>query len=683
MQAWKHRCVGGGAVAGTWLAIGLAVAGPAATATPLVDTVRLIADSADEGNRAPSAQTFRIDQAGTYTIKLTDLMTPSPLAALSVAVANSAGTVASLSGPGAITSKDVPLSVGTYTVQPLASAIGGGAGAFTVTVTPPGGASTIYQNNWPVIAPPAAQPNGQSTLQTGFSPRESGSYLLSVTDRNFPAALSALSLLLLDHATGNPLCSLTLPGTLTSCTVTLTAGQSYDVAVVAQGAGPRLKGLYSLKLIGGTSGSTVALAQTLPVGGLQPAQHFNLAAAATVAVRLSDLRFPAPLVAINALAVQGGDVQQSFSAPGTANLAAAAGEVDLFVDAQADSSVAQGAYSIYATNGGAALLDAMVPVVDAAHVAYSFSRQIAAGGDYQWDLTDFAVPGPLTGLSAVVEQNGAALASATGTSSSIVTGVQTGQVNVLAFTANTAGNSGLFGIDLRGTAAQGTVLETTQGVGAGFQSETATITSATGKYALQFTDLGYPNALGQVWLIATQGKSVVWTASTTGKSVFSVPQAGNLVISVLAQVNSTSHYGLYGMTVAAVPPAPVVTLTPSAGAVTAGDHATLTWSATDAASCTASGGWSGTLPVTGSQDVGALSATSTFSLSCTGDGGQGLASAQVTVSPAPVKSGGGGAIGAEVLALLLGGLALTLKSRARTGSTRTATPPAAAARVGH
>jgi len=78
-------------------------------------------------------------------------------------------------------------------------------------------------------------------------------------------------------------------------------------------------------------------------------------------------------------------------------------------------------------------------------------------------------------------------------------------------------------------------------------------------------------------------------------------------------------------------PAPTVTLSANPGTVSPGAAATLNWNATDATSCTASGGWSGVLGTSGSQNTGSLSATSTYSLNCTGTGGSTRRDVTVTV----------------------------------------------------
>jgi hypothetical protein len=66
--------------------------------------------------------------------------------------------------------------------------------------------------------------------------------------------------------------------------------------------------------------------------------------------------------------------------------------------------------------------------------------------------------------------------------------------------------------------------------------------------------------------------------------------------------------------------------------VSNGGSSTVTWSTTNATSCTASGGWSGSRATSGSVSTGALSATTTFTLNCSGAGGSTSKSATVTVS---------------------------------------------------
>ena len=85
------------------------------------------------------------------------------------------------------------------------------------------------------------------------------------------------------------------------------------------------------------------------------------------------------------------------------------------------------------------------------------------------------------------------------------------------------------------------------------------------------------------------------------------------------------------VTVTSNPP-PTVTLSASPTSVASGGASTLSWSSTNATSCSASGGWTGSKTTSGSQSTGALSVTTSYTLTCTGPGGSANASATVTVS---------------------------------------------------
>ncbi len=81
-------------------------------------------------------------------------------------------------------------------------------------------------------------------------------------------------------------------------------------------------------------------------------------------------------------------------------------------------------------------------------------------------------------------------------------------------------------------------------------------------------------------------------------------------------------------------PAPVTTISASATTIDLGQSTTLNWSATDANSCTASGDWSGSRAVSGSELV-SPTATSSYTLTCDGDGGSHADSVTVTVNQPP------------------------------------------------
>jgi hypothetical protein len=80
--------------------------------------------------------------------------------------------------------------------------------------------------------------------------------------------------------------------------------------------------------------------------------------------------------------------------------------------------------------------------------------------------------------------------------------------------------------------------------------------------------------------------------------------------------------------------APTVKISASPSSVSSGSSSTLTWSSTNATACSAAGGWSGAKSFSGSQSTGALKASTTYSLTCTGSGGSTTQSATVTVKSA-------------------------------------------------
>jgi hypothetical protein len=79
---------------------------------------------------------------------------------------------------------------------------------------------------------------------------------------------------------------------------------------------------------------------------------------------------------------------------------------------------------------------------------------------------------------------------------------------------------------------------------------------------------------------------------------------------------------------------PTVTLSASPTTITSGGSATLTWSSTNATTCTASGAWSGTKAISGTQVV-SPTVTSTYTLTCTGTGGSVVQSTTVTFTTVP------------------------------------------------
>jgi hypothetical protein len=122
------------------------------------------------------------------------------------------------------------------------------------------------------------------------------------------------------------------------------------------------------------------------------------------------------------------------------------------------------------------------------------------------------------------------------------------------------------------------------------------------------------------------------TKATTGSE-----SVGPLTASTMFTLTCSGTGGSADQTVvvnvdaAAPPPAPTVSLTASPTSIVSGDSTVLTWSSTDATSCEASDAWSGSKSTFGSETLGGLMVTSTFTLTCSGDGGSSSRSVTVMV----------------------------------------------------
>src|SRR5258706_49184 len=93
---------------------------------------------------------------------------------------------------------------------------------------------------------------------------------------------------------------------------------------------------------------------------------------------------------------------------------------------------------------------------------------------------------------------------------------------------------------------------------------------------------------------------------------------------------NTSPAGAASSPPSAASPAPAITLGTTPNTVVMGR--TLVGCGTGATACTASDGWSGSVATSGTQSMDAITATKTYTLSCTGTGGSAAQSATVTVT---------------------------------------------------
>jgi hypothetical protein len=113
-------------------------------------------------------------------------------------------------------------------------------------------------------------------------------------------------------------------------------------------------------------------------------------------------------------------------------------------------------------------------------------------------------------------------------------------------------------------------------------------------------------------------------SSTSTSSNTNTNTSGTTSVSVSTTVNA--------------PPAPTVNISASPSSLPYDGSTTLNWSSDNTSDCTASGDWSGSKVVSGSQTISALTTNSSFSLFCSGPGGSVSDSVSITVAAPPVPT---------------------------------------------
>ena len=703
------------------LIAGLAACGGALAQTALVTTTHTVV-AADEPQAVE--QTFTIPTAGTYSVTLTDLgaeLSPSaPLASVAMAVTQGtalAGTPTSVTAPGTAI-KISPTAATTYTVHVvgLPNTTVAGSGPFEVDVTDSSGNivtdSSGNKLSWiDTLSPPATQPSGVGILSGTFTVSTSEVYTVSMADLynstanlQFAAPLENPGLIVVDATTGTVVAMLSAFGS-TQTLQALSPGDTYRIVAYAQqSAAPG--GLFGVSV--GTAGSQV-YGGVQPVGSVTLLQtsvsgtektSFSLAATGAT-LTLNNLAFPSVTLASAGAALVDASAQQvvaavtttgsvNYSAPSTSDA------YQVYAYATPDTTVQEGAYTVTVQQGTAFPFSTAQAVISSSNSSttseFNLDIDIPSSGTYALTLTDFGYPDPLSAAALGVIQNGQ-LVNAISSASNFTATLSQGPATILAFGSEGApqGQStvgpGLMGIDLGPSAGGTPVLDVTEGVGAGFSSSSFTTTSAE-EVGGTVADLGFPAALQSLNVAVTSGTTLIGDISAP-ESNGSIPQfmtTANTTydVTVLAQpaassstTSQTEEAGTYAM---GMYPSPVVTLSASSSTITSGGTVSLSWTATNATSCTASAsptnsGWTGSeSPGGGPVTTAALTATTDFSLSCTGGGGTGSASVTVTVSAASSGGhGGGGSLDPELLLALAAILALrasasrSAAARARSG----------------
>ena len=664
----------------------------AQTSQPLVNVVHTVAAATQA---VPVEETFNITTAGTYQVTLTDLgalqmPTPVPLVSATLAITSGNKVVGTpLVATSGSTSWNMTFSAtpGTYMIHvvgTLSTASGAAAipgyGSIGMLVTNTANNAQVGAFSGVLALPATGAASNVGTLNDSFSVSAAGSYQVTLTDLQLPTALTTLTLAMLAQGSSTLLANLSTgaaPNPLVAtATVSLQPGTVYQIVAGGE-SGAVNAGLYGVN-VSPAGGGTPVYTNTIPVGAVISVGKPALTAA-SYTLSFADLAYPTTLSQAAAAVTLNGQSVAQLSATGTSSpFNASATPYQVFA-LGLPASGGQGSYtlSVQPVNGTPVLNIARAVSDPTSSIsAYSFDSTTTSEA-YTLDLADFGYPASFTSIQAAAVQAGAILPGSSNNSTtnslsgsgSLAITPTAGPISLLVFAqpapAATAGaaSAGLFGIDLTETGAGAPAFQTSQGVGQLFSVQTATVSTG-GAYQAVVTDLGFPANFANLAVIVTRGTSKIGSIFGGGTLPFNAT-GGDYLINFVAQPSSTAQAGTYSIVVGAAPAAAAVTLQTSATSVSSGGTVTLTWSTQNTSSCTASsspaGAWSGSVAASGMATSAALTAATTFTLTCVGTDGT-SPTQTVTVNVASSSSGGGshggGSIGTDVLAVLLGLLVL-------------------------
>ncbi len=485
-----------------------------------------------------------------------------------------------------------------------------------------------------------------------------GSYTFTYADVQFPVALHVPPTLALFQGST----AIAVPIPASPAAITLGAG-TYTLLAFAQADPVAQAGLYGIVVSG--PGLVAPLVNSVyPVGLFAPASQVSNSSAQSVALTVTDFTFPTALAGARAVVTEGGTLLGSASAgAGASSFMAPAGVLQVWSEGTAGTGA--GTYEVDLTANSVSLLQSVAGVNGGGALAYGFvTPKPLAAGSYQVTANDFEFPSALSSLQFAVAQNGAVLKQQTGAGSLAFT-ASAGPVVLLVAATPVTGGYGLVDVNIQtsGTSPQ-LEYDQIQPVGASLPFTPQPISIGTsGHYVVTLADLQFPAQFGTLALIGTSNGAVLGKVYAGGTFDLAATP-GNYQFFIVALPAAKQQYGLYGLQVLDAPP--TVTLTASPTSVVAGSSTTLSWTATNSATCTGSGG-----TFTGNQAAGTgsamvtVAATTTYMLSCTGPGGSAENSVTVTATAAPPPSSGGGGGGGGIGAPILGMLGLLVLGRLR------------------
>lgn len=620
---------------------------------PLLNEIRTIATDSE-----PVEKSFEIPADGEYTLTLTDFAFPEGLDAIRLAVTRGSTVVTTLSAPAV--NQRFTTTAGTHVLRVVG--IPSSSGSFGVEVKAVSGSSTPLQFAGALGLTTQAV-DGRGLVASTFTTPAAGNYTVKLSDLQLPRALETLTLAI--TRPGSPdVFTMTAAGTQTFA---LQAGE-YRIYAVGQAVAGETAGLFAVD-VRAASTSAIVFTQAMPIGEVVSLGTATTGAGAHT-LTLTDFAFPVALTLSGAVIARDSTVAARLPTPGDISFTASAGSYSIYGYAVAAPTPASGSFGVeLRPQGGAAVFSAAKTVggTVGGTPAYAFPIDISTPGVYRARLTDFELPAPLAPASLAATQAGALIGTLS-SPGSLDLNLAAGKLFLLVIAKPSAGQGALFGVDLAPASGGDPVFEITQGVGALFSARKVTVTTA-GTYTVSITDLAFPKRFTDLSAVVTRGAERKGSIFGGGSFNFSATP-GSYFINFIAQgavldetKSPTQKAGTYAMTADVAVPAPSITLTANPSQVRSGESVELQWATQNATACTASGGWSGSKSMQGSERSAALTASASYKLTCTGPGGNSDQSVSVAIV-ASASGGGGGMIEWLTLFMLVAAIRLSSKRRA-------------------
>lgn len=388
-------------------------------------------------------------------------------------------------------------------------------------------AATVFETTDLVASTPTAAAQLPPAIEFSVAAGATGNYVAQLRDLNLPARFDSLTAIVTHDLQVVAKLAIASGATQAQSSFPAVAG-AYRIHVLGKLPASQQEGAFAVSVTpqaGGTplvetAGAITGDASAPPASELLQAQ-FDIAAAGTYQVTITDHAFPAALAAAPQVAL----LRNTGS--GFENVQLNAGAFTVAPDKT-------GAYEleVFATAAGpdeAGLFSARVSGGPSSVVVHQSTNRVGrlpapidvslpSTGQYSLTIADAVFPSPLTTLAALVAQDSAVLGQRSHAGSFPITGTQ-GTVQVFTFAKTTM--VGAFSVRLSQGATR--IFGDVRAVDASPAADTPAIYSfepsapiAAGNYRLTVNDFRFPSALPALHAAVIQGDSIVDSTDTPG-----------------------------------------------------------------------------------------------------------------------------------------------------------------------